>query len=223
MPVVDLLAINSSNPVKNVGYIESDAVLYSDMYQNFSASGSANGPHEIPCCQLLTGGRYYGYEPLLQWNTSVIPPEAIIDDVQLSLYILVDTSPVAFNMEVYPWDFGDNISSLNDWVAPASLSGLTMLASFNESNLGGANYYQQWTVANRAAFIAAINRTGYTRLMMISSRLRTLTAPVSSAEYVSFQGDSPNYPKLSVAYHVPTFPRMSIAPATMPANPYRGR
>lgn len=113
------------------------------------------------------------YESFFEFDTSVVA--GTIVSAILKINVSGDNSSPDFTIEAYLRDFGTGLTSA-DWVAGASISGLTLLASLSTSGLvTGVR-----TLTSEAAFIGNINQSGMTRIMLASSRTRTGTQPPST-------------------------------------------
>lgn len=125
-------------------------------------------------------GYFEMYESFLSWDTSVIVDSETVTSATVSIYG-GQAGPTTWEgpagtLEARAFDWGATLTA-GDWVAGASLSGLTLLASFAVGNagVGWAAAYNVFT--SQAAFLAAVNKTGSTRLMMCTSDMRSGTDP----------------------------------------------
>lgn len=139
---------------------------------------SVLGANNLSVGQQYSSSRYYCFEGFAVFDTSGVPDDATVTAVTLSAVGAVDASDTDCVIEVRARDFGDTVT-IDDWVAGESISG-SLLASFATSAgwTTGEN-----TFTSEAAFAAAINKTGSTRLIFSSDRLRAGTTPTST-EYV---------------------------------------
>ena len=138
-------------------------------------------------------------EAFLAFNTSSIPDTDTVSAAVLNLTSQSDGSITDFTIEARLSDWGTGLTTA-DYVAGASLSGLTLLAHRDTAS--------GWTV-NTAydltddAFAANVNKTGTTRLLLCSDHTTGNTAP-TGAEYVyaylaNYTGTTRD-PKLTVTY-----------------------
>lgn len=148
---------------------------------------------------------YACYEAFLSFDTSTIPDGDIITSVTLSLdgTGATDGSDTDFtiNARIYNWGAGLTTA---DWIAGASLSGNTLVASRSTSGWSASGYN---ALTSEAAFLTAINKTGVTYLVISSSRHEAGTAPTGN-EYVGFAtaeaSGTTHDPKLVVTHVAPT-------------------
>jgi hypothetical protein len=160
---------------------------------------TARSTYNFSGASLLVGqyGAYVVNEGFVRFDTSFVGTDNITSAV-LSFYVTNDSSVTDFVFEarLHPW--GTTYESA-DWVAGASLSGLTLLASINTSALTPSAYNDLADVA----LPANINKTGFTNFLLSSSRQRVGNVPTTD-EYVGVQdkatGGTSTGPKLTVVY-----------------------
>lgn len=159
---------------------------------------------------------YACYEAFLSFDTSTIPDGDIITSVTLSLdgTGATDGSDTDFTINARVYDWGPSLTT-GDWIAGASLSGNTLVASRSTSGWSASGYND---FTSEAAFLTAINKAGVTYLVISSSRHEAGTTP-SGNEYVGFatadNSGTANDPKLVVTHISPTGTIASaIAPLT---------
>ena len=148
--------------------------------------------------QNLVVAQYRCYEAFVSFLTSDIPDGDTITAVVLSLYLVDNATTTDFTIEARWSDFGAALATA-DWVAGASLSALTKLATFATSGLAGG--YNTFTSA--AAFLANVSKTGTTYILLDSDRMVAATVPTNS-ENVGFcdseSSGTTNDPKLVVTH-----------------------
>jgi hypothetical protein len=157
---------------------------------------------------------YYCGESFLSFITSDVPDDATISAAILSLYVAGEQSVTDFTLEARLRDWGATLTTA-DWVAGASLSALTLLASKSTVGISGAAYL---ALTSEAAFATNVNKTGTTLLLLDSSRHVAGTTPTgneyidcSSSEYAGTTQD----PKLVVTYTaLPTVTTAAISAIT---------
>lgn len=181
----------------------STTVVYGDTVEGGIGSADAvyanarAGAGLFGSASLLMGqyGAYNIYEAFLRFDTSFLGTDTITSAV-LSLYVNNNSSVTDFIAEarLHPW--GATLETA-DWVAGASLSGLTLLATLDTSAVTGAAYNDFTDVA----LPANINKTGFTNIMLSSSNHRLGNAPTAD-EYLGVDtkanGGTTTGPKLTI-------------------------
>lgn len=151
--------------------------------------------------QLLTGS-YRVYEPMVGFDTSSIPDTDVISTAVLSLYgnanNLNSTTP-EFRARLKDWS---TTVDTGDFVAGASLSSLTLLATFDSAGYAAA--YMDFM--SDAAFPASIDKAGFTRMTVTHADLETGSAP-AGLQYIIFQSadtsGTTQDPKLTITHAAP--------------------
>jgi hypothetical protein len=116
------------------------------------------------------------YEGFLRFDTNSIPDSYTITAATFATY-LEPSSHKNFSIEARTRDWGTSLE-VGDWVPGEALNGLTLLASYPASSM---NYVMtQWYT--ELALSSAINKSGYTKMVLCSSRTTTDQEPVG-AEY----------------------------------------
>jgi hypothetical protein len=135
----------------------------------------------------------------LEFDTSAIGPGDDITGISLELnnagrFYGADD----FDFEVYAYDWGDGEISVDDWLTPDDLAGMTLVASWPASAWTGNNTYYAFTLTE--AFRAAIVRGGKTRLVVVTSHHRLGTEPTDGEWYIMTwaTGDAWLAPRLTV-------------------------
>lgn len=155
------------------GYITSSNLTYATARSGGTLSAVTNAPGNIGqdynTPTLLT---YYCVEGFYDFDTSILSG-ATISSATLRMYML-STNPQIneFTLEARLYDFGTSITTA-DYVPGASLSGNTLLATWNDANFTTAQRYNFTDVA----MVANINQSGFTRMVLASDRLRLATTP----------------------------------------------
>ena len=161
------------------GYVRSQNAAYAT-----ARSGGtllASGAATIAIGQSYAASVYTDYEGFIQWDLTGIPAGANVTNPVLSLYIDTDSSTTDFNIEARTDDFGATLET-GDWVAGASLSGLTLLASITTAGISTSAYTPLTSQAALATAVAAACG-GYLRILFDSDRHVAGTTP-SGNEYV---------------------------------------
>lgn len=130
-----------------------------------------------------TGDIYVGqqvataYEGFIGFDTSAVA--GTITAVTLSLWGVNDTSTTDFTLEARVYDWGATLTGA-DWRSPATLATLTLVASRSTASWPTGAYN---ALTSQAAFLSNINKSGFTRLILSSSRQRAGDVP-SGTEFV---------------------------------------
>lgn len=146
---------------------------------------------------LLRVGQYFltpnyaCYQAVLGFDTSVLPDDCTITNVLLSLYGKTAMTPAGWTMQA-------RAAANADAVAGADLAALTLLATGADTTSGAYRNF-----ISEAAFLSAINKSGWTYINISSSRQNAGTAPAAveygeseSSAYAATARD----PKLVVTY-----------------------
>lgn len=165
--------------------------------------GAVADPLLGSCGQILSGGDYHCIEGFLKFDTSAIPDNATITSATLSLYGSANESAQDFTLVAAIRDWGDTLDAA-DYVAGASLSALTTVATFASSGWSVAGYNDFTDVA----LPANISKAGLTRLILYSSREAAADVPSADFErvdwYLTAEVGTSKDPKLTVTYTVPS-------------------
>lgn len=160
------------------GYLRS----YSGTYATARAGTGSMDVEAATQYQLYVGqgvpaGTYSCYESYLAFDTSAIPDSNVVSDVKLYLYG-DGSGPLQTHctLEVRARDFGASVDS-TDWVAGADLGDYTLLASHDTSGGWATDAYNVLT--GNADFRAAINKAGYTRIMLNVDKHRAGDVPTN--------------------------------------------
>ena len=168
----------------------------SDGYINAGGANNASGDGVDTTGDIYTGQAPGGYyEGFLAFDTSTVV--GTITAVTLSVYGMNDSSVTDFTLEARLHDWGATLTTA-DWVPGNQLGTKTLLASMNTSGWSAAGYN---TLTSDAAFLTNINQSGFTRVLMCSSRHRLGNTP-SGSEFVGYrsanQAGTTNDPKLVI-------------------------
>ena len=129
------------------------------------------------------GSPYELYCAYLEFDTSGIPDTDVVSAARLYLYPETTFGPIFGSpgaLEAYAYDWGGGTLTTADWVAGASVSGLTKLASIAAGSFTAGAYRQ---LTSEAAFAAAINKTGTTYLYVTFADFRLGTVPTTEDGY----------------------------------------
>lgn len=194
--------------VNDNGLVSEAAVSGGQTYANaragtasFSLSGNPASVGQV-FFDFGGGDQFYDcVEQFVGFDTSSIADSDIVSQVVLDMYLTADNSTTDFTINARTKDWGASVTSA-DWVAGASLSGLTLLASLSTSGIGATGAYK--TLTSQAAFLTAPNiKTGTVFAVLSSSRLESGTTPTGE-EYVQFSTSSESGttqdPKLTITH-----------------------
>lgn len=122
--------------------------------------------------QRLNAGTYQLTESFFSFDTSSVL--GTVTSVTLSLFLETDSSTTDFTVEARLYDWGTGLTTA-DWVPGANLAALPLLGSVSTAGLAPPAYFA--FAENGTTFRTSINQAGETRIVVVSSRLTTGTAP----------------------------------------------
>lgn len=133
--------------------------------------------------QYFSGTTYTAWEAFYSFDTSALGAAATVTGATFSIYGNNDNSGTDFTIEAYikAWEAGGLTSA--DWVAGANIASLTKVAEFETASWNAAGYNAFLSGGAKGDLPGNVNKTGTTQLMIVSSRLRSGTAPAGE-EYV---------------------------------------
>ena len=156
----------------------------SDGYINATAGNAdGNGDNAFAAGAQLQVGQNVGlgYQAFLGFDTSTVV--GTVTSVTLSLYGGTDASTTFdFVMEVRAHDWGTTVTTA-DWLSRATMATKTLVATLSTAGYSTSGYN---TLTSEAAFLAAINTSGFTRLVLSSDRWRQNLSDGGGAAYVGF-------------------------------------
>jgi hypothetical protein len=121
------------------------------------------------------------YEAFLEFDTSILAGKTIVS-ATLEGYVNQKFADASYTVQARLRDFGATLAT-TDWVAGASLSALTSLATLTSA----AATTTAWNAFTDVAMVANINTAGSTRMLLCSSRTVSGTSPgTSTSEYLVF-------------------------------------
>lgn len=157
--------------------------------------------------QQLVSTTYSVMELFQQYDTSGIGAGAVITAGTLSFGMPgVDSSVTDFDIDAYSHDWGGGAVTTGDFIAGADFAAMTRIGTRNTAGLalssqGGAN-----VLTSDAEMLTEINKTGFTRVVMVSRKTSANTAPTGD-EYISIRmADNTgtiNDPRLTVVATLP--------------------
>ncbi len=177
---------------------QAPAIVAAQSYTNgFDAVGQALDQYNT----------YYCYQGFHAFNTASIGPASTIvqGGTFLQLTSAADNSSSDFTVEARLTDEFNtpgNVASAGNFKSAAQLSGMTLLANYNTN--GGFTPGFTYSLANVALTDSTINKAGLTRMVISSSKQRTLSAPTGQESVSYYFGDSSfGKPTLTVQYNQP--------------------
>jgi hypothetical protein len=134
---------------------------------------------------------YRCYEAFYRFDTSSIPDDDVVDSATLSIYGLLDQSTTDFIIQARAFDFGDTLTTA-DWrsgnpAGAGSLDEYTLVATFDTAAGWSTSGYNNFT--SEAAFAAAISKTGFTSIILGSSRHLAGTTPTGSERVLGYYAE----------------------------------
>ena len=161
---------------------------------------------------------YRLYRSYFTFDTSVIPPEAVIESASLAFFLSGPHSP-NFNLLIRKFDWGDTLTcppsgstSGGDWDGNPPTSQL--LASANTAGLVYSSAYR----SNINLDTTGINKGGLTKIMLSSDREENNIKPeqYNMYELVSITDSTGSEPQLTITYSIPD---PSPPPESPPPSP----
>ena len=142
------------------------------------------------------------YEIFIGWDTSAINDAETVSSATISLYGSVNQSTTDFTMNVRDFNWGSTLTTA-DWIAGASLSGNTLLATFDTTGYATTGYND---FTSQAAILTSVSKTAFTYVVVSSSRHEGNNQP-SGNEFVQAwaadQAGTTNDPKIVVVADAP--------------------
>lgn len=133
---------------------------------------------------------YTCYETFLRFDTSAIPDGDVVSAATVAIGRSNDSTGTDFTLEARARDWGATVETA-DFVAGASLGGLTLLASTNAGTMTAGGVLT--TLTSTGSFPGAINKTGFTSMVLVSDRHRSADVPGNfTNEFIRiYPGDNP--------------------------------
>ncbi len=152
--------------------------------------------------QDFSGGLYFVNESFLSFDTSSLGASATVSAVVLDAYLTTDESTTDFTINARTFDWSSGGLTTADWVAGASISGNTLLATRATSGIGSTGAYKAFT--SQAAFLTAPNlKTGTVYMLLSSSRHEGNNTPGGLEQMIFSSADESGTtqdPKLATAF-----------------------
>lgn len=144
---------------------------------------------------------YYATQSFVSFDTSAITDSDTVSAIVLASYLYIDNSTTNFVTQAREHDWGASLTTA-DWVAGASLSSKTLMASIDSNGIGAAEAYKSFT--SEAAFLTATNlKTGTVYLLLCSAEQTNNSAPTDSEEllwYSANEAGTTKDPKLTITH-----------------------
>ncbi len=143
------------------------------------------------------GSQYDCYETFLDFNLATLT--GTVSSATLSLGLALDVSTEDFTVEARTQDWGATLTT-GDFVAGASLGGLTLLATLASSGIGAVDAYKAMTESGTALKDAVVAAgVGTLRLILCSDKHRDNTTPTSTGRLLLYAYNNASFkPKLVV-------------------------
>lgn len=184
------------------GSITSSSTTYSTARAGSSLTPSTTSAAETVGQNRAASTRFC-FEGFVSFDTSSIPDTDTVSDAVLSIYGAGDSSTTDFTMNARTSNWGATLTT-GDWVAGASLSGLTLLATYSTASGWSAVAYNDFS--SGVNMPAAIDKAGITYILLSSSRHEAGNDPAGN-EFVNWyaaeQAGTTQDPKLTVTHAVP--------------------
>jgi hypothetical protein len=185
------------------GYIWGQNATYSTARSTATAASSGS-----PQVGQSKPSSYVCREGFVAYDTSSIPSGDTVSDAVLAVYGGADWSTTDFILRASVVDWGATLTTA-DWVAGASLAGLTVHASYNTASGWPTNAYTSLTSAAGLPAAVVKGAGAWTRFILWSSRHEAGDTPTGN-EFVSFyyaeQAGTTYDPKLTVTHAAAGFP-----------------
>ena len=149
--------------------------------------------------QTFATPNYIFQELMFGWDTSAIDDADTVSAAVVDLWLLTDLSTTDHTQELRLHDWGATLTSA-DFVAGADLGSKTLLASIATSGIGATGAYKTFT---DVAMPANVNKTGFTRVVLCTDRMRNADVPTGNERMDWSMADTSgttNDPKLTVTH-----------------------
>jgi hypothetical protein len=180
----------------NVGASRNESTTYATAR---AGSGTFTTPpaNDVRLGQRLNSLVYYCWQIGLEFDLTSLAG-ATISDATLSIWLLADDSTQDFTVDARASDYGAAYSSA-DFIAGASLSGLTLLATRATSGIGATGAYKAFTDVAMVGFLVpgSVNR-----LILTADRQSAGSVPVGNEYITTYYDDTggSTAPKLDITY-----------------------
>ena len=185
------------------GYLNSADTLYInardgtgvDLLVDADAATLAAGQY------FFSGGGSEVYEGFLAFDTSVLGPHAIISAATIEVFDFALSGAPAWTMNARALDWGGALDS-GDFVAAAGLSALPLVGTLTTA----ARIASSYNVFTDIGLAGIINTTGFTRLILSSSRHESGIEPTGEEwwELSTANDVVGTRPRLTITYTAPS-------------------
>jgi len=161
--------------------------------------------------QIFSNNQFIAYQAFLAFDTSAVLDEEDVSSVTLSLEFYAKNGAPGI-VEAYAYDWMMDGLALSDWRTPAQLATMTKVATLDTAGVSANTYHD---FVSLPEFAAAINKGGYTGLVLVTSRFREGLAP-SGNEYMDWSSgeNAALKPRLTVSSAVVEPPPPPPEPVT---------
>ena len=183
-------------------------VLCSDTTYSVARSGAGSlaantAATTIQIGQRVPAGNFQCYEGFLSFDTSAITDTDVVTVVTLDMWLTTDSSTTDFTLEARDRDWTPGGLTTADYVAGASLGGLTRVASLATSGIGATGAYKTYT--SDASFLTVTNlKTGTVALLIHSSRHSGNNSPAGEENVLFSSADETGTtqdPKITITHN----------------------
>lgn len=172
-----------------------DGSVYSEVVGDYAATREGTGSKGTLSIVAVGQDATACYEGFISFDTSSIGDTDTVSAATLRVWVTSDSSTTNFTLEARLYDWGTSVTTA-DFVAGSNLGSYTLLASKNTSALLGSG---QFFTLDNVALAANINKTGATRIILVSDRHRIGTAP-SGNEWLNIAPADVHAAELDVTY-----------------------
>lgn len=149
-------------------------------------------------------GQNTGYEVrhgYIEFDTSSLGSGATISSATLRVWNYYNNTTTDFTLNARLYDYGSALAT-GDYVAGGSLSGNTLLAHISTASLPSDD--SAYLSLTDDAMAANINKTGYTRIILCSSRVESNTTPTNPETFYMYFNHASKGARLDVTYTTAT-------------------
>lgn len=186
------------NALAASGYIRTNNRTYGQA-RNGSNATLNQSTNTIYVGQTFQSTQYFLTQGYLAFDTSDIPDDAIIEDVELEMYLIEVGSSTATSI-IYATSettWGPTLAT-TDWSVPSSTDNSATLSLSSSSSVN-----QYYTFTPYSTFNNSINKTGITYYNLFSDRVLNNVVSTADTEFRFHADNGTNPPKLTVTYSLP--------------------